>query len=158
MLYALRAFSGQIKIRILYWNAGSYRVYIDGKEIPQNDWVEDEGGPALISYWRKEHNGCGENRFKGGTDNYLEFVLSAQCELNVKPIDSFPCNVRMDWTLAEFYNKGGHTKFADRIAAVLGIHASRIKTVAVYTGSVIVDFVVEAEELSGDDDDDADNS
>jgi len=43
-----------------------------------------------------------------------------------------------------FYADGGTTKFADRIAAVLGIHASTIKVVAVYKGSVIVDFFIQA--------------
>jgi len=50
----------------------------------------------------------------------------------------------MDWTLDEFYADGGTTRFVDRIAAVLGVHRSRIKTVAVYEGSVIVDFFIEA--------------
>jgi len=51
-------------------------------------------------------------------------------------------SVRLDWTLAEFYADGGVDKFVDRMAAVLGINASQIKTVAVYTGSVIVEIMV----------------
>ena len=54
--------------------------------------------------------------------------------------------VRMDWTMAEFYSSGGTTRFVDRLAASLGIDSYRIKTVAVYTGSVVVDFVIESEE------------
>ena len=54
--------------------------------------------------------------------------------------------VRMEWTLAEFYGEGGTTRFVDRLAASLGINANRIKTVAVYEGSVVVDFIIEAEE------------
>jgi hypothetical protein len=42
--------------------------------------------------------------------------------------------------LAEFYADGGTTTFTDRVAATLGIPAWRIKTVAVYEGSVIVLF------------------
>ena len=56
----------------------------------------------------------------------------------------------MDWTLAEFYAEGGTTRFVDRLAASLGINANRIKTVAVYKGSVIVDFIIEAEEIPGE--------
>lgn len=41
-------------------------------------------------------------------------------------------NVRLDWTLEEFYGSGGVTLFQDRMAAVLGVHASQIKIVAVY--------------------------
>ena len=54
--------------------------------------------------------------------------------------------VRMEWTLAEFYGNGGVTRFADRLAASLGINANRIKTVSVYEGSTIVDFTIEADE------------
>ena len=54
--------------------------------------------------------------------------------------------VRMDWTLADFYNDGGTTRFVDRLAAVLGISSHRIKVVAIYEGSTVVDFEIEQEE------------
>ena len=44
----------------------------------------------------------------------------------------------------QFYSDGGTTTFVDRLAASLGIHASTIKIVGVYTGSLIVDYVVHA--------------
>jgi hypothetical protein len=59
--------------------------------------------------------------------------------------------VRMEWTMEEFYAEGGTTRFVDRIAAALGIDRSRVKTVAVYEGSVIVDFFIEAETTSEED-------
>jgi hypothetical protein len=37
-----------------------------------------------------------------------------------------------------FFAKGGTTYFVDRLAASLGIHASNIKIVSVYQGSVVV--------------------
>jgi len=46
----------------------------------------------------------------------------------------------MEWTLDEFYKSGGTTSFVDRVAASLGIHASSIKIVGVYEGSLIVDY------------------
>lgn len=54
-------------------------------------------------------------------------------------------SVRLDWTLEGFYADGGVDTFTDRMAAVLGVHASQIKTVAVYEGSVIVEVFVESE-------------
>lgn len=48
----------------------------------------------------------------------------------------------------EFYSSGGTTSFADRVSAALGIHASQIKIVAVYKGSVVVDYLVEADPTS----------
>lgn len=61
--------------------------------------------------------------------------------------------VRLDWTLADFYADGGTTRFVDRMAASLGIPAYRIKTIAVYEGSVIIEFSIEAEEVDENDDD-----
>ena len=86
---------------------------------------------------------CGENRFVG-IENFLEFYITRNCEIVVQPLDSIKTKVRMEWTLAEFYAQGGVTRFAVRVAAALGIAASRIKTVAVYEGSVIVDFFIDA--------------
>ena len=46
----------------------------------------------------------------------------------------------MEWTMDEFYSKGGTTAFVDRIAGSLGIHASTIKVVSVYQGSLVVNY------------------
>ena len=54
--------------------------------------------------------------------------------------------VRMNWTMAEFYSDGGTTRFVDRLAASLGISSHRIKVVAIYEGSTVVDFEIEKEE------------
>ena len=50
--------------------------------------------------------------------------------------------VRMEWSLSEFFSKGGTTTFADRVAGSLGIHASDIKIVSVYEGSLVVNYDV----------------
>lgn len=68
--------------------------------------------------------------------------MTANCTVIIKPIDQIRVKVRMDWTLDAFFAAGGTTKFTDRLAASLGIHASNIKIVSVYQGSVIVDFVL----------------
>lgn len=54
----------------------------------------------------------------------------------------------MQWDLNSFFEDGGTTTFADRLAGSLGIHASTIKVVGVYEGSVICDY-----EISPDEDD-----
>jgi len=46
----------------------------------------------------------------------------------------------MSWTMDEFFEKGGVTSFIDRVCAALQIHASQMKVVAVYTGSVVVEY------------------
>ena len=75
-----------------------------------------------------------------GVSNVLEFYLSRGCNVTIVPVDSIRTNVRLNWTLDEFYSGGGTTKFVDRLAASLGIKAANVKIVNVYMGSVFVDF------------------
>jgi len=56
--------------------------------------------------------------------------------------------VRMEWSLNEFFSNGGTTTFADRVAGSLGIHASDIKIVSVYEGSLVVNYDVTVPEGS----------
>jgi hypothetical protein len=54
----------------------------------------------------------------------------------------------MEWTMDEFYDNGGTTAFMDRVAASLGIHASTIKVVSVYEGSLVVNYAIENDNAS----------
>jgi len=130
-----------MKIKVPYWNAGSYQVFVDGELIPETPWDKEAGRNSELTGLR----GCGENRFVG-VQNFLEFWITEGCIVTIKPVDAIKCNVRMQWTLAEFYAEGGVTSFTDRVAGALGIHASQIKIVAVYKGSVVVDYFIQAEE------------
>lgn len=145
MRYKFFGDEGKMKIKVPYPNAGAYAVYVDGKEIPVTPWSEELGRNAPLT----KAKGCGENRFVG-VENFLEFMLTPLCEVTVKPKDAIMTAVRMEWTMDEFYSDGGVTSFADRVAASLGIHASTIKIVAVYEGSVIVEFLVTADEDAED--------
>jgi len=51
--------------------------------------------------------------------------------------------VRMEFTMEKFFNGGGTATFIDRIAGSLGIHASTIKIVSVYEGSLVVNYAIE---------------
>ena len=51
-------------------------------------------------------------------------------------------SIRLEFTMDEFFAKGGVVTFADRMAGVLGIHAADIKVVSVYEGSTIIEFQV----------------
>lgn len=53
-------------------------------------------------------------------------------------------SVRLDWTMDAFFGiGGGTTRFVDRLTSALGIHASNVKIVSVYQGSVIVNFTIQ---------------
>jgi hypothetical protein len=57
----------------------------------------------------------------------------------------------MEWTMEDFFADGGTTQFIDRLTASLGIHASTVKIVSVYEGSLIVNYEI----LVDDDDEEA---
>lgn len=48
----------------------------------------------------------------------------------------------------EFFDNGGTTAFVDRVAGSLGIHASEIKVVSVYEGSLVLNYDITLEEDS----------
>jgi len=121
-------------IRIRYAEAGAYQVHVKGKEVPFNDWNTDIGayGPLVKTK-------CGENRYVG-IKNFMEFYITSGCTITIMPKKAVMSSVRMEQTLADFYSGGGTSKFADRVASALGIHASRVKVVSIYEGSVVVDY------------------
>lgn len=75
----------------------------------------------------------------------MEFYVMPDCVVTIRPRDAIMCMVRMEWTFASFYAKGGTTLFIDRLASSLGIHSSRIKIVSVYEGSLIINYAIHGE-------------
>ena len=90
---------------------------------------------------------CGENRYIG-VKNIFEFYIKPDCNITIMPRDAIQCNVRMEWTMKDFFAAGGTTKFVDRLAASLGIHFSSIKIVSVYEGSVVIDYDIVEEPIN----------
>lgn len=84
---------------------------------------------------------CGEFRYEGVL-NRLQFYLSNNnddgCVVYIKPRDAVMLQIRLEFTLEEFYADGGVVSFTDRMAGVLGVHAADLKIVSVYEGSTIV--------------------
>ena len=75
-----------------------------------------------------------------GLINRLQFWIDEGCQLIIKPRDAIKLAVRMEFTVEEFYRKGGVVTFTNRMASSLGIHQTDLKVVQVYEGSTIVDF------------------
>jgi hypothetical protein len=141
MLFRLKNGVGTT-IRIAYPGSESRAIYKDGTEISYNAWDDSIAGYGPIT-----QSFCGENRFIG-VQNILEFYITEGCELQIKPRNAIQTKVRMEWTLDEFFSGGGTTTFVDRITASLGIHASEVKIVSVYEGSLVVNYEVS---VPGDD-------
>jgi hypothetical protein len=144
MLFTIHAVSKTTgaTIRIAYPSAESRSIYVDKKLVQMNQWDD-----SIQQYGEIKQKYCGENRYIG-VQNILEFYLTANCKLEIKPRNAIQTLVRMEWSMEEFFADGGTTKFIDRLTASLGIHASTVKIVSVYEGSLIVNY-----EISVDDDD-----
>ena len=148
MRFGLRAASkeGTVKVTIPYTAANAYTVKADGKVIEENEWDDDINEPEHLS----THN-CGENRFVSGSANFMEFIITPDCTITIKPSNApIVGKVRMNWNMDDFWKEGGTTAFVDRVASVLGIDSSRIYTIQQYKGSVIVEFAISAPHLSSD--------
>jgi hypothetical protein len=91
---------------------------------------------------------CGEFRFEGVINRLQFYITPNNCVLTIKPRDAIMLAIRMEFTMAEFFAKGGITTFTDRMAASLGIHRADLKVVTVYEGSTIVEFAVMSDEYS----------
>jgi len=132
-------------IRIAYPSAMSRSILKDGQLVDMNPWDE-----RIRMYGEIEQRHCGENRYIG-VKNILEFYLTRGCTVQIVPRNAIQTLVRMEWTLEAFFADGGTTKFVDRLAGALGIHASTIKVVSVYEGSVVLNYAITVD----DDDQDA---
>jgi len=123
------------KIRIKYSDAGAYALYNDKNEVIEpTEWDASTGNWADLPRVK-----CGENRYEGVT-NVLEFFITPDCPLIVRPRDAIMLGVRLEFTMDEFFASGGVVSFVDRMAASLGIHKADIRVVSVYEGSTIIDF------------------
>merc|ERR1712176_353236 len=69
--------------------------------------------------------------------------------VTLKTRDAIASSVRIEWTLEEFYADGGTSALIDRLASVLGIHASRVQVLEVYEGSVVARVLLLDEDEDG---------
>lgn len=140
MLFTLRSqvASAGSTIRISYPGAESRAIYVDGNLIQSNQWDDKKA-----QYGEIKQKFCGENRFIG-VKNILEFYLTAECKLTIKPRNAIQTLVRMEWSMEAFFADGGTTTFVDRLTSSLGIHASDVKIVSVYEGSLVVNYEISA--------------
>jgi len=111
-------------VQIYYPNAGAYQLFDkNGETIWPTDWDHE------AKTWAKPTGQyCGEFRYEG-VINRLQFWIDNNCQLIIKPRDAIMLAIRMEFTMEEFFDKGGVTTFTDRMAAVLGIHKADLKVV-----------------------------
>jgi hypothetical protein len=126
-------------VRIAYPSAESRKILKNGAVVDMNQWDESLYPPQ---YGEIKQKFCGENRYIG-VKNILEFYITQGCTLHIAPRNAIQTMVRMEFTMENFFKGGGTTTFMDKIAGSLGIHASTIKIVSVYEGSLVVNYAIE---------------
>lgn len=111
-------------VTIKYAKAGSYQLFDENNNvIMPTDWDDDE-----LTWAKPTGRYCGEFRFEG-VINRLQFWMENNCQVFIKPRDAIQLAVRLEFTMEEFFAKGGVTTFTDRMAANLGIHSADLKVV-----------------------------
>lgn len=124
-------------ISIKYPNAGAYQI-LDANRVPLSATPWDD----VEKTWEKPTGKyCGEFRYEGVV-NRLQFWMTPGCKLFIQPRDAIMLGIRLEFSMDDFFSKGGVTTFVDRMAAVLGIQKADLKVVSVYEGSTIVEFQV----------------
>ena len=64
-------------------------------------------------------------------------------------VNSVKATIRLDQQVSDFFTNNGTAKFIDKMCAILNItDTSRLKIVGVYTGSTIVNFYVEEQHVT----------
>ena len=58
-------------------------------------------------------NKCGENRYE---ENMLEFYLTPNCSVWIENVDIIKANLRLNWTLKAFNDKGGVNTFVTMVS------------------------------------------
>lgn len=94
MRYKLDADIGGVKLKIPYPVAGSFNVKANGKVVDYNEWDKEAGRHSAVT----KNKGCGENRYVG-IENFLEFYITPDCDIEVVPRDALMTKVRLEWTL-----------------------------------------------------------
>lgn len=124
-------------VTIKYNAAGAYQILDKNRNIVEpTSW-----DPVAMTWAEVSRSYCGQFRYEGGL-NRLQFYLdnTDDCVVYVKPRDAIMLKIRLEFTLEEFFADGGVVSFTDRMAGVLGIHASDMLIVSVYEGSTIVEW------------------
>lgn len=102
---------------------------------------------------------CGANKYFSDNST-ISFVVTGgkNCQVRLSVTNNIQISTKIQTTVQEFFNKGGVTKYVDRMCAFLNITTDRLKVVGVFSGSVIVDSVILEDTLIRTDTNNADTT
>ena len=99
MRYKLLGATGDgIILRIKYAEAGSYELWTSGAKVEYNAWDQSIGAHGMV-----QKTTCGNNRYVG-VDNFMEFYITPNCEIEIKPRNAVMARIRMEWTMEAIFS------------------------------------------------------
>lgn len=137
--------SAGVIVKMRFDDKVSRIVKVNKKVVIAEPWDETTSLPEPVKTTK-----CGSNRYEGVKQTLEFYIDNDLCSIEIATKQIISCMVRMQWTLTEFFADGGTTNFVDRLAGTLGIHASQIKTVSVYEGSLVLNYEISPAEGTTD--------
>ncbi len=133
--------SDWVIVKLMYPKPNSIRVEVNGQPIKPISLLDNNGEVPLNTSL------CGSNKFF--YQNYtIHFVVTGDpnCKVRVTLTNSIQLTARFAMNIDDFFNEDGVTKFINRMCALLQINdTSRVKVVGIYTGSVNIVTMIDAQ-------------
>ena len=132
-----------IIVKVHSENPATMGFYLRKGRRPKRPVIVKPGESLDLSKYK---NLCGVNFYDQEMRN-MYFVLTGEdnCYGKVKIINSLKLSTRLNIDPAEFFSSGLDVEFIDKMAALLGIEADRIRIVEVVEGSTIVKVAVDSD-------------
>ena len=100
--------------------------------------------PGELPDFANKPRECGTNYYLVDSRELIFILTGAKdCDLVVEHANSISISARLDIDPADFFSENLASSFEDRVAAMLGISADRIRVVSIQKGSTIVQFIIE---------------
>lgn len=139
--------SNYIIVKLYYPLPNSIKVAVNNVVVKPLLLTDYNNGSSLLSTLNRSQ--CGSNIYFYN-NNTIEFVLTeaADCTAVVSLVDSISLTTHFSMDINSFFSSSAITNFINNLCALLQItDTSRVKVVGVFSGSTIVNAVIDAASL-----------
>lgn len=136
--------SNYIIVRIYYPLPNSLKVTVKNKVVKPGVLTDYNNAASLLNNLNRSQ--CGSNIYFY-TNTTIEFVLTEDpdCTAVISVVDSISLTTHFAVDINTFFTSNAITSFINNLCAILKItDTSRVKVVGVYSGSTVVNAIIEA--------------
>jgi LysM repeat protein len=141
--------SNYIIVRIYYPLPNSLRLTVNNKVVKPGVLTDYNNATSLLNNLNRSQ--CGSNIYFYANTT-ITFVLTEDpdCTAVISVVDSISLTTHFAVDINTFFSSNAISSFINNLCAILKItDTSRVKVVGVYSGSTIVNTVIEAESTTG---------